>query len=381
MNIWVISRSYPLPTNRMRGSFELEQAELLAKHGHRVCFIAAVFHPIHKVKKWGNVSFEHNQVRVYTDSVPFFPERMHIHLKRFQGKVWDKLLAKVEAENGVPDIIHVHYPAMVSIADSVLSYREKGSKVVLTDHWSKTLNNDMDSFQKRQMLTYVEKADAVLCVSKPLKDAIEKITGTEKKVEIVPNVVSGIFHEQEQNASTNIFTFIVVGRLAPVKQIDKIVLAFADAFENDPKVKLVIVGGGNEKEKISKIIKDRALETRVILTGTLPRESVADEINKANALVCFSKYETFGVPIAEAWCCGKPVVISDAVGVVDKWDESLGEMIPTDDTEALKKAMISLYRNYEKYDPKQIRRYATDRCGEDAVYQRLLNIYTGLINP
>ena len=102
MNIWVIGRSYPIKQNKMRGSFELEQAKLLAKGGNKVTYIAAVFHPINKVKKWGLCTFNDELVHVFVDSILFAPERMHIHLRKFQGYIWRRLLKRVEKEH--PDV-------------------------------------------------------------------------------------------------------------------------------------------------------------------------------------------------------------------------------------------------------------------------------------
>ena len=93
MKIWIIGRSYPTPQNKMRGSFELEQAKMLAKHGHNVTYLAVILHPIHKVKKWGYVHFEDGAVQVYTDSDGLFPFHwlylqqtqsldLHIHFPR-----------------------------------------------------------------------------------------------------------------------------------------------------------------------------------------------------------------------------------------------------------------------------------------------------------
>ena len=36
MVIWVVGRNYPLPDNDMQGSFELEQAKMLARYGYDV---------------------------------------------------------------------------------------------------------------------------------------------------------------------------------------------------------------------------------------------------------------------------------------------------------------------------------------------------------
>ena len=91
MNIWVIGRNYPSKENKMSGSFELEQAKLLAKHGNQISYIAAVFHPVRKIKKWGYYNFQDGVVKVFTYSVPYAPERFYLHFKRFQKTIWDIL--------------------------------------------------------------------------------------------------------------------------------------------------------------------------------------------------------------------------------------------------------------------------------------------------
>src|SRR6185295_1755872 len=38
---------------------------------------------------------------------------------------------------------------------------------------------------------------------------------------------------------------------------------------------------------------------------------VANEISRSDAMIHFTRYETFGCVIAESLCCGVPVIISD----------------------------------------------------------------------
>lgn len=378
MKIWVIGRSYPIKQNKMRGTFELEQAQLLERGGNQVSYIAAIFHPVNKVKKWGYCTFEDENVKVYLNSVFFAPERMHIHLPKFQGWVWKRLLKKVEKERGVPDIIHIHYPGMVSIPEIVLGFQKRGTKIVITDHWSQTLNDSMDKFQRKQLIEYVNKADKILCVSEPLKNSIKKISKTTKEINIVPNMVSSKFSFIDSCSKDSEYNFIVVGRLAPVKRIEQIVYAFSKAFANNNNVKLIIVGEGNERKKIERIVKAKNIEKRVTMTGTLSREKVAELINRADALVCYSKWETFGVPVIEAWACGKPVVVSNAVGCIENWSEELGYVVSRDNIEELTNAMWQIYQNRKFYSGKNISMFAKSNFGEQAVYQKLMDIYLSM---
>lgn len=374
MKIWVIGRSYPTKQNKMRGSFELEQAQLLAKGENKVTYIAAVFHPINKVKKWGFCSFKDDLVNVYVESILFSPERMHIHLRKFQGMIWRKLLKKVESEQGIPDIIHVHYPGMVSIPDPILEYKKKGTRIVTTDHWTKTLKNSMDSFQRRQLIEYAHKADRVLCVGQPLKESIQRITGTKNEIIVVPNVVSSLFRPTE-NHKNDVFEYIAVGRLVPEKQMDKIAEAFCEVFSGDSNVRLTIVGGGKEKSIIQEIINKHGMQKQITLTGTLSREETAKRVADANALVCYSRLETFGVPVIEGWACGLPVIASDCLGFLEYWDNRLGQIVQWNNLESLKNALKKMYARRNDFDSKWIAAFAQDNFGEEAIRKKLTDIY------
>lgn len=377
MKIWVIARSYPIKKNKMRGSFELEQAKMLAEEGHDVTFVAVIFHPLNNVKKWGRCSWQDGKVKVYTDSVFYAPERMHLHLKRFQDHKWNRMLKWVEAENGVPDIIHVHYPAMVSAADEVLAYQKKGTAIVTTEHWSKTMNDTMDNYQRRQLIQYAENADATLCVSKPLKDAILRISGTKREVKIIPNVVAGDFRVSDQKKDG--FHFIAVGRLVPHKQFDRIIEAFAKVFKGKSDIALTIVGGGSEQKKLGELVAQLGLQKQVFLKGTLSREQTARELSQSHALICYSKMETFGVPVIEGWGCGLPVIASDGIGFSEYWSNHLGYLVSKDNTGELVDAMKELHKNYDSFCSDEISRFAQDNFGEKTVTARLNEVYLDTI--
>lgn len=377
MKIWVIGRNYPSKHNSMQGSFELAQAHLLKEDGsNEVVYIAAAFHPFKKIRKWGYASFTDGGLRVFAYSVFFALERMHLHLPRFQGRVWRKLLEKVEKETGVPDIIHIHYPAMITIPGPVLAYRKKGAGVIVTEHWTKILNDSVDPFQRQQLRRYVSDADRVICVGQPLRDSVARITGTARSIDVVPNFVSDIFRaKRNAKKGGSGFEYIVVGRLVGDKQIDKVVRAFSKAFADNREVRLTIVGDGTDRALIENAAKEEGIAERVELTGILPSDGVAERINRADALICYSKIETFGVPVIEAWAAGKPVIASDSLGFTEYWNEGLGIIVKRNDTDALIEAMRKVYDERERYDADAISDFAYANFGGDAVRTRLMQIY------
>lgn len=375
MKIWVIGRSYPLMINNMQGSFEHEQAKMLSEHGNDVSYLACVFHPFKKVKRWGFCNWEEGCLKHFTYSQIYVHERMKLHFDIFKAYVWKNFLCRVEEKTGIPDIIHVHYPANITIARVILEYKKKGTKIICTEHWSQVLKNVIDSYERNQLKLYVDKSDAFICVGKTLKQSVIEITSTKKNIYIVPNIVNSAF--KKNNNSKSIFRFIAVGTMIPIKQFDKIILAFDAVFKNIKDVRLTIIGNGIEFNYLKKIISEKSLENKVTLTGRLDHEQTAEYVSNSNALICYSKYETFGVPIIEAWACGLPVIVTTETAVIDKWDNNLGIEVSPDDLKSLEDSMMRLYEDRNKFDPEYISQFAKNHYSEEAVYRMLIDIYEG----
>lgn len=374
MNIWVIGRSYPMEKNNRQGAFEYEQAKMLSQHGNQVAYLACVFHPFKKVKKWGFCSWKEDKLSVFTYSQFYTIERMKLHFEPFQKAVWNKFLKKVEDNTGTPDIIHVHYPANITIASMILDYQKKGTKIVCTEHWNQVLRKVIDNYEKKQLKKYADHANAFLCVGKPLKDAVIELTGTKRELYIVPNVVNSIFRIADHKH--NGFRFIAVGVAFEHKQFDKIISAFASVFGGKEGFYLTIVGDGPALKNLNKQVEKLKIGKQVHLTGRLSHEETAKKIKNSDVLVCYSKYETFGVPVIEAWASGIPVIASTATAAVEKWDDQLGIEVSFDDLQALKNAMSSVYKNYSEYDKKALSDFAKGHYSEDVICKKLINIYS-----
>ena len=91
MKIWVLGRNYPLPENGMQGSFELEQAKMLARGGNEVHYLACSLHPVKKIKKGGMQSWNDEGVEVSVLSAFFAPRVYPLYFIKQRSKKWKKL--------------------------------------------------------------------------------------------------------------------------------------------------------------------------------------------------------------------------------------------------------------------------------------------------
>lgn len=376
MKIWVIGRSYPEPSNNMTGSFELEQAKMLRKSGKDVCYLCSSLHPNKVIKDWGYQSWEEDGVKICAYSKLFFPHIYPFYFLKCRNRIWSKFLQQVSEENGWPDIIHVHYPAMLLLADALELFHQKGVKIVVTEHWTKVLSKSLNSIEFKAYCRYFQYIDACICVGSPLANVIKETIGNNTTpIYVVANVVDSEFRPTMMKHDG--FEFIAVGRLVEVKQFDQIVHAFTECFRGKP-VTLTIVGGGEEYCMLEKLIKCLSMEKQIILTGSLPRQQVANRIANADCLVCYSRFETFGVPIIEAWACGIPTVTTTAAAVIDHFDSRLGVEVPFNNIDNLKEKMKYMYENISLFDKEFIANFAQKNFSEYAICQKLEKIYKNI---
>jgi len=125
------------------------------------------------------------------------------------------------------------------------------------------------------------------------------------------------------------------------------------------------------------MICDYGVESQIVLTGAQNRRKVAQLMSESDVLVSYSKLETFGVPIIEGWYTGIPAIATTAIGFAEYWMDSLGELIPFDEEILLEDALRSIKCKKESgyYSSDIIRNFAVTHFSEQAVYQRLMELY------
>lgn len=373
MKIWVIGREYPSDFNRMRGSFELEQAKMLSKD-HDVIYPCVDLRSVRHWRKWGIKTFLNDKLKVYRYDFPVgkCPSTM---LRSIEKKKFEQLFEKIIASEGVPDIIHVHYPAM-AYYESFVKLKAWGAKIVATEHWSNVLRKNVGSGYMEALKWFVDYADAFICVGEPLKQSVIELTGTTRKIDVVPNVISPLFFDAKSTKKDDgEFIFVASGRLIPEKQFDMLIEAFVEAFKGDKNIKLRIIGGGGEYSNLSKLVQKLSMQNQIQLLGTKKREEVAQLVKDSDVLVCSSRLETFGVPVIEAMACGKPVITTDALGFRDPLNETNSIIVPINRKDAMVNALKKMFDKYGTYNSGEIKALAYKYFSEDAVTKKLNSIY------
>ena len=139
----------------------------------------------------------------------------------------------------------------------------------------------------------------------------------------------------------NYFVWLAVGRFEEAKDYPNMLRAFSMIVSKKSDVVLLLVGQGSLLEEVKKLASELKLEDKVRFLGV--RRDVPDLMNAADAFVLSSRWEGFGLVLAEAMSCQLPVVATDSGGPREILNGGkLGHLVPPGDSKALAAAMMKM---------------------------------------
>jgi glycosyltransferase involved in cell wall biosynthesis len=139
--------------------------------------------------------------------------------------------------------------------------------------------------------------------------------------------------------------FACVGRLTQEKGYHHAVQALAQLNGETSSARLVIVGDGEERERLEDLSRRLRVEGRVIFAGAQPHENVALYLAAADAfLFPTERDEAAPAVLPQAMACARLVVASRIGGITEVIGDpaEYGMLIPPGDVQALTQAMRTL---------------------------------------
>lgn len=219
------------------------------------------------------------------------------------------------------DYIHAHdwmtFPAAVQIKEST------GKPLVVHVHSLETDRLSEDTVDKAHNdiyqieLTAMQQADAVITVSDFAKENIIAHYDIEpEKIFAIHNAPSPVApYRSKRKIRDKIVLFL--GRITYQKGPDYLLETVTKVVQVDPKVKFVVVGTGDDFERIVERSAQLRLSKYIVFTGFLSREKVTSLLSQADVYFMPSVSEPFGLSALEAAQFGIPCVLSNQSGVVE----------------------------------------------------------------
>jgi len=250
-----------------------------------------------------------------------------------------------------PKIVHAIMESYAGGALVLVKYFYSKAKRILT-----LQSGDMDDEKNQKRLLFKlffkfihTTPNIVTAISSFLVERAKRLGVDEKNIFITPNGVD--MSKIPSNTEKEKNRVIMVGRLSWEKGHDYLIQAWPEVLKNIPNAKLILVGEGNKRNDIEKMIKDLDIESRIVLTGNLPHDQVLKEIKKSEIFICPSLAEGLGNVFIEAQACGVPPIGTNVGGIPDIiTDGENGLLIESKNSKAISNAIIMLLNDKEKIE-------------------------------
>ncbi|MBR6681568.1 MAG: glycosyltransferase, partial [Clostridia bacterium] len=106
-------------------------------------------------------------------------------------------------------------------------------------------------------------------------------------------------------------TVVAVGRLHTVKGFDRLLEIWKEAVDRQPDWKLLIVGDGDERDRLSELANKLEIADSVTFTGALSHDKVLETMRDSSIYAMTSHTEGFPFVLIEAMSSGLPAVAFD----------------------------------------------------------------------
>lgn len=227
---------------------------------------------------------------------------------------WIKTIFKMISNGRNADTIFVNGLPMEAYIANLFLRKKLLRKVVGDWAWERGRNkgiidDSFDEFQKNKHNLHLEiakfsrgwtatKADLVITPSVHLKNVVKNWGVSENNLKVIYNGTK--IQSKITKKENEVLHFITVGRLAPWKNIDKIIQAMAILNEKGFNFIFNIVGSGPLNEKLKILVKELKLENKIFFLGQKNTEELNEIYLDSDIYIQASGYEGLPHVILEA---------------------------------------------------------------------------------
>ncbi len=219
--------------------------------------------------------------------------------------------------------------------------------------------------RSRLIKWFFHKADRIICVSSFTENLLnEKVKFSKNKTTVIRNGINFQTLVAGDNKSRNKEirkklklegnkVLLTVGRLTPRKGQDTVIKALPQVIRNIPNVKYVIVGTGNYRQFLEKIVREKGVSDRVVFAGEVSKDDLKSYYELCDIFIMLSRrsghtVEGLGISFLEAMAFSKPLIGGNHGGVNEVIENGkTGLLIDPTDVNAATEAICSVLKNGE----------------------------------
>ncbi|HSX08306.1 MAG TPA: glycosyltransferase family 4 protein [Candidatus Saccharimonadales bacterium] len=267
------------------------------------------------------------------------------------------------------DILHFHAPEVPVLSRQILS--RSNAVNIGTFHTTYPDSITGRTFTKviaPYAMSIVKYLDEMTAVSDTAASFIGSLT--DRPMAIIPNGIDlSVFKPAPKKPAAG-KTVLYVGRLEARKGVKYLLKAFAALAQEDPDVRLLLIGDGTDRSKLEALAATLGIPSdRVTFAGYLSDEEKIDALQQADVFCAPALYgESFGIVLVEAMACNTPTIAGDNPGYagVMQGAGSLSLVDPKDTDNFVRRLRVFLdddeFRKlWKKWAKNEVVQYGFDR--------------------
>ncbi len=237
------------------------------------------------------------------------------------------------------DIVHTH----TSKAGALGRLAAKHETIVHTPHghifhgYFGTLKTNVFIIIERFL---AKRSKALIALTKAERDDHLALSiGITKQWHVIPSGVDILHIEQEvkQLRKEIKWDAVSVGRLVPIKGMQRLITAWAKVCEYKSNAKLALVGDGEERHALELLADKLGIAESIHFAGwTDPLPYLAS----ARCFALLSHNEGMGRAVVEAFAAGLPCVVSDVCGLRELVDDRVGCVVNANNAKEVADALL-----------------------------------------
>jgi glycosyltransferase involved in cell wall biosynthesis len=189
------------------------------------------------------------------------------------------------------------------------------------------------------------RSDALIALTKAeMDDHLKLGIGTAEQWHVIPGGVDvesirrRVAQVRETTKEQYRWDVISVGRLVPVKGMDRLICAWAEVCRVRPGARLAIVGDGEERETLELLASELGITENIHFAGwTNPIPYLAN----ARCFALLSRNEGMGRAVVEAFAASLPCVVSSVCGLSELVDDEVGCVVDADSAVEVAHALLT----------------------------------------
>jgi len=241
-----------------------------------------------------------------------------------------------------PDVFHINSSKMGGLGG--VAGRIAGvEKIIFTAHgWA--FNEPRPVYQKIIIKFFIWLtllfSHEIICVSEKTKKDVSSWPFIKNKLKVIYN---GLNKFELAHRADNSFTVGTIAELHKIKGLDILLTAWSKFIKNH-SAKLIIIGGGEERENLQNMARNLGISDSVIFNGYV--ENARSLLSTFDIFVLPSRSEAMPYAPLEAGLAGLPVVTTSVGGIPEIIENNVsGILVEKENPEALLSALIKLFEN------------------------------------